>query len=293
MRVLMIVKASKESEAGVLPDEKLLSAMGRYNESLVKANVLLSGDGLKASSNGWRVKCSKGKVTVTDGPFAETKELVAGFWLVNVKSLDDAVEWAKKVPFQDGEVELRPLFEVEEFPVDPKEDPEGWRKKELEFRAKAAPARRPGTKRYMGLLKADKNTEAGVMPDEKILTAMGAFFDEGVKAGVILAGEGLHPSSKAKRVRYSGAKRTVIDGPFAETKELVAGYAILQYASKEEALDWTKRFVQVDAPGRLNGECECELRPFFELEDFPVSPAEKPGGWRDAEKKMRDEGKLG
>ena len=291
MRVLMIVKASKESEAGVLPDEKLLSEMGRYNESLVKANVLLAGDGLKASSNGWRVKCSKGKTTVTDGPFAETKELVAGFWLVNVKSIDDAVEWAKRVPFQDGEVELRPLFEVEEFPIDPKEDPEGWRKKELEMRAKAAPARRLGTKRYMGLLKADKNTEAGVMPDEKLLTAMGAFFEEGVKAGVILAGEGLHPSSKAKRVRYSGTKRTVIDGPFAETKELVAGYAILQYASEEEALDWTKRFVQVDAPGRLNNECECELRPFFELEDFPVNPAEKPGGWRDVEKKMRDGGR--
>jgi hypothetical protein len=290
MRVLMIVKANKESEAGVLPDEKILSDMGRYNEKLVKAGILLAGEGLKASSHGWRVKCAKGKTTVTDGPFAETKELVAGFWLVNVKSLDEAVEWAKRAPFQEGEVELRPLFEVEEFPVDPSEDPEGWRKKEIEMRAKQPP-RRPGTKRYMGLLKADKNTEAGVMPDEKLLTAMGAFFEEGVKAGVILGGEGLHPSSKGKRVRYAGEKRTVIDGPFAETKELVAGYAILQYASEEEALDWTKRFVQVDAPGRLNSECECELRPFFELEDFPVSPAEKPGGWRDVEKKLRDGGK--
>ena len=293
MRVLVIVKASKESEAGILPDEKLLSDMGRYNEKLVKANLLLGGDGLKASSHGWRVKHSKGKTTVVDGPFAETKELVAGFWLLSVKSMDEAVDWLKRAPFQEGEVELRPLFELEEFPVDPSEDPEGWRKKEQELRAKPAPPRKPGTRRYMGLLKADKSTEAGVMPDEKLLAAMGAFFDEGVKAGVILGGEGLHPSSKGKRVRYDGAKRTVIDGPFAETKELVAGYAIMQFASDQEALDWSKRFVQVDAPGRLNGESECELRTFFELEDFPVNPAEMPGGWRDQEKQLRDQGKLG
>src|SRR6185503_1340344 len=112
--------------------------------------------------------------------------------------------------------------------------------------------------------------------------------EEGLKAGVILSGEGLQPSSKGARVRYSGAKRTVMDGPFAETKELVAGYAILQFATRKEALEWTKRFIEVDAPGRLNSESECELRPFFELEDFPVDPAEKCGGWRDVEKKLRD-----
>jgi hypothetical protein len=291
MRVMIIVKASKESEAGVLPDEKLLSDMGRFNEQLVKAGAMLAGDGLKPSSEGWRVTCSDGKVTVKDGPFAETKELVAGYWLLNVKSLDEAVDWLKRAPFQEGEVELRPLFELEDFPVDPKEDPEGWRKKEEEFRAKAAPPRKPGTKRYLGLLFADKDTEAGVMPDEKVLAAMGAFFEEGVKAGVILGGEGLQPSSKAKRIRYSGSKRTVIDGPFTESKELVAGYAILQYASKGEALEWTKRFVQVDAPGRLGQSSVCELRPMFEIEDFPVNPAEKPGGWRDVELKLRDGGK--
>jgi len=123
----------------------------------------------------------------------------------------------------------------------------------------------------MGILKADKDTEAGVIPDEKFLSAMGAFFEEGVKAGVILSGEGLQPSSKGARVRYSGSKCTVIDGPFAETKELIAGYAIVQFTSKAEAIEWTKRFVQVDAPGRLGAESECELRPFFELEDFGLA----------------------
>jgi hypothetical protein len=118
------------------------------------------------------------------------------------------------------------------------------------------------------LLKADKDTEAGVLPNEKFLTAMGAFFEEGVKAGVILSGEGLQPSSKGARVRYSGVRRTVIDGPFTETKELIAGYAILQFSSKAEAIQGTRRFVQVDAPGRLGAESECELRRIFEVEDF-------------------------
>jgi hypothetical protein len=118
------------------------------------------------------------------------------------------------------------------------------------------------------MVKADKDTEAGILPDEKSLATMGAFLEEGVKAGVFLSGEGLQPSSKGARVRFSGSKRMVTDGPFVETKELVAGYAILQFTSKAEAIEWTKRFVQVDAPLRLGGESECEIRPFFEFEDF-------------------------
>ncbi|MET0514913.1 MAG: YciI family protein [Nitrospiraceae bacterium] len=122
--------------------------------------------------------------------------------------------------------------------------------------------------RFIGLLKADRDTEAGVLPDEKLLGAMGAFIEEGVKSGVFLSGEGLQPSSKGVRVRYAGSKRTVIDGPFAETKELIAGYAIIQVKSREEAIEWTKRFVTVDAPGRLGAQSECEIRQVFEAEDF-------------------------
>ncbi|MCI0659152.1 MAG: YciI family protein [Acidobacteria bacterium] len=142
--------------------------------------------------------------------------------------------------------------------------------------------------RFMGLLKADRDTEAGVLPDEKVLAAMGAFFEEGVKSGVILSGEGLQPSSKGTRVRYAGSKRTVIDGPFTEAKELIAGYVIIQAKSKQEAIDWTKRFVTVDAPGRYRQESDCEIRQIFELEDFQVDPAEKPGGWREVEQRLRD-----
>ena len=274
MRFLMMVKASKNSEAGVLPDKKILSDMGKFNEELVKAGALLAADGLQASSKGARVRYADGKVKVSDGPFAEAKELIAGYWLIQANSKGEAVEWAKRVPFHEGEVEIRPLFELTDFPVDPAENPDGWREKEEQFRAAPPPARNPGTIRFMGLLKADKDTEAGVLPDEKLLAAMGAFFEEGLKSGVILSGEGLHPSSKGVRVRYSGSKRTVIDGPFAETKELIAGYAIIQVKSRHEMIKWTKRFVQVDAPGRYGAESECEIRQIFEPTDFPEAPPE-------------------
>jgi hypothetical protein len=289
MRFAFIVKATKDSEAGVLPDEKILSEMGKYNEQLVKAGALLAGDGLQPSSKGARVRYANGKFKVTDGPFAETKELVAGFWLIQVKSREEALDRARRIPFQEGEVEIRQLFELNDFPVDPAEKPDGWREKEEQLRS-VQPVRKPGTIRFMGILKADKDTEAGVLPEEKFLTAMGAFFEEGTKSGVILSGEGLQPSSQGFRVRYSGSKRTVTDGPFAETKELIAGYAIIQVRSRDAAIDWTKRFVQVDAPGRYGAQSECEIRQIFELEDFPVDPAEKPGGWRQLEQGVRDGG---
>ena len=115
MRFMMIVKASRESEAGAMPTEKVLADMAKYNEELVKAGVLLDLSGLKPSSAGARIKYSGDKRTVVDGPFAESKELVAGFWIIQVKSKNEAIEWAKRVPFEDGEVELRQFFELEDF----------------------------------------------------------------------------------------------------------------------------------------------------------------------------------
>ena len=117
--------------------------------------------------------------------------------------------------------------------------------------------------RFMILVKATKDSEAGVLPSEQLLSEMGKFNEELVKAGVMLAGEGLHPSSKGARVRFSGAKRTVIDGPFAETKELVAGFWLWNCGSLHEAIDWVKR-----CPNPMPGESEIEIRPVFEAEDF-------------------------
>ncbi len=115
MRFMVIVKANKDSEAGVLPSEKMLTDMGKFNEELVKAGVMLAGEGLRASSKGARVKFSGGKTSVIDGPFAETKELVAGYWMWQVKSKEEAIEWLKRAPFEDTEVEIRQVFEAEDF----------------------------------------------------------------------------------------------------------------------------------------------------------------------------------
>ena len=122
MRVMVIVKATKESEAGVMPSQQLLTEMGNYNEELVKAGVMLAGDGLQASSKGARVKFDQRKATVVDGPFAEAKELVAGYWIIQVKSKEEAIEWIKRCPKPhdaDCEIEIRPMFELEDFRESP------------------------------------------------------------------------------------------------------------------------------------------------------------------------------
>ena len=133
--------------------------------------------------------------------------------------------------------------------------------------------------RFMVLIKASKDTEAGVLPDEAILTEMGKFNEELVKAGVMLAGEGLHPSSKGARVRFSGKQRTVVDGPFTEAKELIAGFWLIQVKSKEEAIEWVKR-----CPNPMEGESEIEIRQVFEAEDF--GPEFTPE-LREAEERLR------
>lgn len=141
MRVMVIIKATENSEAGKLPGEKLLTEMGRFNEELVKAGVMLGGDGLKPSSAGKRVKLSGGKRIVTDGPFAETKELIAGYWIWRVGSMDEALEWVRRcpdpMPGEESEIEIRPLFEMEDFgdEVTPElRESEARMRKELEKR---------------------------------------------------------------------------------------------------------------------------------------------------------------
>lgn len=123
MRFMMIVKANQDSEAGKMPSEELFAEMGKYNEELMKAGVLVDLSGLKPTSQGFRVKFSGGKRTVVDGPFTESKELIAGYWIINVKSREEAVEWAKRIPAPqdkgEGEVEVRPFYELEDFPSSP------------------------------------------------------------------------------------------------------------------------------------------------------------------------------
>jgi len=139
MRFMVIVKANKDSEAGVLPSEKLLADMGKFNEELVSAGVMLAGEGLHASSKGARVRFSEGKQSVLDGPFPETKELIAGFWLWQVKSKQEAIEWLKRAPFEETEVEIRQVFETEDLAPS---DPTGELRKQEEGLRKVVEARR-------------------------------------------------------------------------------------------------------------------------------------------------------
>jgi hypothetical protein len=291
MRFMILVKSNEKSEAGVLPTEAELAEMGRFNEELVKAGVMLAGEGLEASGKGTRVRIAGGKTTVLDGPFSEAKEVVAGYWIIKAGSKQEAIDLAKRVPFREGEVEVRQLYELEDFVIDPAEEPGGWRDKEEELRSTlevaAPPPRKPGTSRYVAFIMADENTEAAMPPNEKLMTEMGALMQEMVEKGALLAGEGLQPTSKGTRIAYSGDRRTVIDGPFTETKELIAGFSVIQTASKEEAVEFARRCLQIHVDGTGIDHGQIEVRRVFEVSDFPVDPAEEPEGWRKQEQEFR------
>jgi hypothetical protein len=286
MRFMMLTKSDSKTEAGILPDQKLLTEMGKLNEEMMKAGALLSGEGLRPSSRGTRVRLSgRGSAvtsTVIDGPFAETNDLIAGFWLIQTKSKEEAIEWAKRVPGQDGEIEIRALFEASDFPVDPSEKPDGWREQEVRFREAAdgapasapgspsPPARKPGTTRFMVMLKADPKTESDALPNPETLSAMGALMTEYAMSGALLSGDGLKPTSKGARIKRAGSRRTVIDGPFTETKEIIAGYSMIQVKSMDEAIDFAKRWLPIHLQGAEAAASEIEIRPLYERSDMPA-----------------------
>jgi hypothetical protein len=297
MRVMMLLKSDANAESGALPDEKLLTDMGNYNARMVEAGVMIGGEGLHPTSEGAKVRISKGKTTVIDGPFAEAKEIVAGFFMLQTKSLQEAIEWAKQIPGApadtnaEGEIELRPLFEMEDIPVDPTEQPGGWRDQEVELRQSLkAPGPEKGH-RYISFIKSDKATEAMILSD-KGMQEMGVLMKEMADKGVLISADGLKPTREgAKIILSSKNKPRVIDGPFSESKELIAGFTVYRAKTKAEAVEWARRCLQihVDATGTESGEIE--VRRVFETEEIPVAENEAPGGWRDQELKLRE--KLG
>lgn len=299
MRFMMLIKSDDQTEAGVLPDEKILTAMGQYNEELVKSGALLSGEGLHPSSKGFRIVNTGGKLTLIDGPFVEAKELIAGFWMIQAKSMEEAIEWAKRVPFDPdgpsatsggvGQIEIRQVSELSDFPPEFFSD-QGEAGQHLDAQAddlgsagsapQATPPDGKAKLQYMMMFKSDKNTEAGILPDKKVFDEMGKAMGEMAAAGVLLSGEGLQPSSKGARVYFSGGKRTVIDGPFAETKELICGFVIVQVDSKEEAIEWAKKGLVI------HGDGVSEVRQVFQASDFG---AEFTPELREAEDRMREQ----
>ena len=287
MRFMMMIKGDAESELGAMPDEKIVAAMGRYNDALVQAGVFLAAEGLHPTSKGARLRVTRGQLSVTDGPFAEAREVIAGYWLIRVNSMAEAIAWAERCPLEPelvaaepdkvGQIELRQLYELDDFPAN--EDEVGWRERETATRADLAivppsaaaplpvmPDGQPKLK-FMLMINADKDSEAGIMPSETLLTEMGGLMAEMARAGILLGGEGLQPSSAGARITFAGGKHTVTDGPFTETKELIAGYSTILVDSKEEAIAWATRAILIDAAGR-GGESAGEIRQAFQLSDF-------------------------
>lgn len=292
MRFMMLLRSDASAESGALPDQKLLTDMTHYNKAMADAGVLVGAEGLHPTSRGARIRIANGKTTVTDGPFAESKEVVAGFFMLKTKSLDEAISWAKRMPGGDspgeGRVELRQIFETEDFPVDPAEKEGGWRDEELAMRADPPKSSPDKGKRYMSFLIADRNTEAEMMPTEKVLSEMGALVGEMAEKGVLISGEGLRSSKYGARLLYSKGKVTVTDGPFAEAKELIAGFTVFRAKTKAEAIEWARRGLQIHVEGTGIEAGECEVREVFETDDIPVAADEQQGGWRDQEKQLRE-----
>jgi len=257
MQFMILRKADASTEAGEMPSPALVAAMGAYNEELVRAGMLLAGEGLQPSAKGARIRFSGGKPTVMDGPFTESKELIAGFTMVEAASREEVIEWLQRWPQEDGGGNVS--LEVREGGC-----PGGLRG----VSGEGAPALPEGFRRYMILLKANDRTETGAVPGGDGLGLMARRNDEAVKAGVLLMGEGLKPSASASRVKFSRGKASVMDGPFAEAKELLAGFWIIQARSLQAAVDWALAY---PFPFRDTEEVEVEVRLLYEAADLGIA----------------------
>ncbi|MDB5991363.1 MAG: hypothetical protein JWQ10_2766 [Herbaspirillum sp.] len=269
MKFLILRKADSKTEAGLLPGEQLLSAMGKYHEELAAAGILRGAEGLQPSAKGVRLSVSDGKVSVIDGPFAETKELIAGFSMIDVPSKQDAIDWVKRWPPLDGDVVLEIREAASACP--------GTDAAVAAALAPKDPA--PAGMRFMVMIKSNRNSEAGVMPDQKIMDAMQQFNQVSMRTGELLAGEGLGPSAKGTRVAFSGGKMSITDGPFTEIKELIAGFWLIRVKSKQDAIEWVKR-----CPCPFGANAELEIRQVYEMADFDQAFSPE---MREAEERMR------
>ena len=230
MRIFSIVPADENSEAGLPPPAGLIEEMGRLGAESAARGVLLDQGGLLPSRFASRVEFKNGKPHVTDGPFAETKELIAGYAILKVKDLEDGIAEAKKLPLR-CEVEIRPIFEAEDFSG----DVQAVLEKEKQFR-ESLPARKPGTQLFMFVFKA--GVESTEPPSVADIEAMGRYNDELIAAGLMLGGEGFQPSAAGCRVDLATGE--VKRGPF-DPKSLVTGFWMIQARDKAEAIEWAKK----------------------------------------------------
>jgi hypothetical protein len=227
MRFMVMHKQTEELEKGLPPEPAVIEGVGKLIEEGIKDKVFVSGEGLKPTSQRLHIAYKNGKRTITDGPFTEAKELVAGFALMSVRSKEEAISWCDRFAAVIGDVELfmGPVVEPWDLGMVP--------------RPESPPLR------FLSMHKMDERAESDAPPDPKLMEKMSALISEMTKAGVLQATGGLASTRKGARIRFEGGKRTVIDGPFTESKELIAGYAILDLASKAAAIEWATRFGDV------------------------------------------------
>jgi hypothetical protein len=238
MKFMMMHKTDAYYENGGKPSKELIAGVGKMVGDAARSGRLLAGDGLGPSAQGVRLKFAGGKRTVIPGPLTGGNELVAGFAVMRVRSLDEAVDWVSRYAavVGDAEIDVRPANEPWDIGLG--EKPAGLT-----------------TRRYIAMHKADARFEAGTPPAKAEVQAMEKLIGEMTKAGVLLATASLEPSSRAVRLRNFGGKQALVDGPFAESKELVGGFAILELESREEAIGWARRYVGV------LGDVELDIRP--------------------------------
>jgi hypothetical protein len=227
MRFMVMHKMTEEMEKGLPPDPAIIEGVGKLVQEGVEEKVFVSGEGLKPSSQRVHIAYKNGKRTITDGPFTEAKELVGGFALIRVRSKEEAIAWCDRFAAVVGDVELFMGAVVEPWDLG------------MMPKAEHAPLR------FLSTLKMDERADNDPRPDPQHMAKMGALVDEMTKAGVLQATGGLASTKKGARIRFEGGKRTVIDGPFAESKELIAGYAILDLPSRAAAIEWAMRFGDV------------------------------------------------
>jgi hypothetical protein len=227
MQFMVMHKMTQGLEHAFPPDPAVVAAVGKLIEEGVKEKIFVSGEGLRPSRERLHLAYANGKRTITEGPFKDLGQLVAGFALLRVRSKDEAIGWVDKFAAVIGDVELfmGPVVEPWDLGVVPK------------------PENPP--LRFLCLHQANEHSERELDPDPALRTKMGALVEEMTKAGVLQATGGLAATSKGARIRFEGGKRTVVDGPFAESKELVAGYAIIEAPSTAAAVEWSKRFGEV------------------------------------------------
>jgi len=228
MRYIIIHKTNPHWESGAVPSKELIARVGALIGEMAKSKVFVAGEGLRASSEGVRLRFSGGARTITKGPFRGENELPAGFAILRTGSLDEAVEWATRqaATLGDVEMDIRPINEP--WDVGICEAPSDLTKR-----------------RWMVLRKATAATESGESPSASQRATMSRLVDESTRSGVHVASESLRPSARGRRYKNSADGRRVIDGPFTETKELIAGYCIVNAESLEEACRWAEKYIDV------------------------------------------------